>query len=136
MSENERRPCVLVVDDNEINQLVATEALEEFGYESDVVSSGADALARVAERPYAVILMDFRMPGMDGLETSCRLRDLESSLGREPSIIIALTGNAMPGDRERCESAGMNHYLTKPLDLAALEKILHDCLPIATPHED
>ena len=118
---------ILLAEDNRINQLVASKILARGGYECDVVSDGRKALERiVGGGDYDLVLMDCQMPHMDGFEAtrSIRLWESEKPDERGPTHIIALTANAMKGDRERCIRAGMNDYLSKPVkpDLL-LEKI-------------
>jgi signal transduction histidine kinase/CheY-like chemotaxis protein len=113
---------VLVVDDNEINQLVAVEQVEQAGFEVDVADDGEQALARVKAGQYAVILMDCQMPVMDGYAATRAIRAWEGSDARTP--IIALTAHAMAGERDKVISAGMDDYLTKPLRPNTLERML------------
>ncbi len=105
---------VLIVEDNPINQKVATRLLQRLGYRVEVVSNGLEALMNVASRPYDLIFMDVQMPEMDGLTATRRLREVH---GNEKPIIIAMTANALEGDREICIGAGMNDYIAKPVKL-------------------
>lgn len=111
---------VLVVEDNSVNQLLIRHQLERLGFEPEVVGGGAEALERFARRRPAVVLMDCQMPVMDGFATTRRLRSLERSLGDGRTPVIALTANALPGERARCLEAGMDDYLAKPVGLDAL----------------
>ncbi|CAN5321742.1 N/A [soil metagenome] len=104
----------LVVDDNEINRKLAIIMIEELGGVCDIASDGAQAVQACQEREYDLILMDIHMPVMDGVEATVRIRDMEQ--GRRHSLIIALTANAMSGDRERYLEAGMDDYLGKPIN--------------------
>ncbi len=111
---------ILVAEDNAVNQQVARLQLENFGYEPKIVASGQDALATVRAQDFDVVLMDCQMPDIDGLEATRRLRawEREERKGggaRRPLHIIAMTANAMVGDREACLAAGMNDYITKPV---------------------
>jgi len=118
------RGRVLVVEDNEVNRRVIARMLEKAGHEVHTVSSGQEALQTLRESAYDVVLMDVQMPDMDGLEVTRQIRRLEEAVRRTP--IIALTANAMAGDRERCLAAGMNDYLSKPVARTeVLEKIQH-----------
>ena len=118
----QRRPLrVLVVDDNFINQKVATRLLQQLGYASDLASNGAEALAALEKKSYDLIFMDVQMPGLDGLETTRRIRACEQREGRSPVQITAMTANAMLGDRDKCLGAGMNDYLAKPVRQEALQ---------------
>jgi len=103
---------ILLAEDNTINQLVATRQLQSLGYEVEVVGNGADALRALEEEDFDLILMDCQMPGIDGLETTRRIRSREP--GDEHVPIIAVTAHAMPQDRDRCLAAGMDDYLAKP----------------------
>jgi signal transduction histidine kinase len=105
---------VLVVDDNPANQKLAAFILQERGHLVDIASGGQQGLDLTARNRYDAILMDVQMPGMDGLEATKALRDREQDARRVP--IIAVTAHAMKGDRERCLAAGMNDYLSKPID--------------------
>ena len=112
-------PEVLVVDDNAINQRVAARLLERFGCKVTVASDGVEAVALTNARPFDLIFMDCQMPEMDGFEASRRLR---FDGCRTP--IVALTANALVGDRELCLAAGMSDYLTKPIRADALRAML------------
>ncbi|MDQ2642087.1 MAG: ATP-binding protein [Pseudomonadota bacterium] len=114
----------LVVEDNRINQLVAQAMLEELGLSVTVASGGAEAVKLVQQQAFSIVLMDCQMPGMDGFEATRRIREWEKTLpDSSPLTIVALTANAMPGDREACLAAGMSDYLAKPLSFAALEQL-------------
>ena len=116
---------VLLADDARINQLVGVAMLERLGCMVDVVTNGAEAVEAVLREDYDVVLMDCLMPVMDGYEATARIRSLEEGTRRTP--IIALTASAMVGDRERCLAAGMDDYLAKPLDRAALAGVVARC---------
>jgi CheY-like chemotaxis protein len=114
------RGRVLLVEDNQVNQLVARAMLDKFGVEVDVVGDGAQALEAVAERSYGLVLMDMQMPVLDGIATTRCLRDPSSPHYRPDLPIVALTANAMQKDADDCLAAGMNAFLTKPLVPKAL----------------
>ena len=123
---------ILVADDNEINQIVASEVLAEVGLSCDIVNDGREAVAAVFAKEYDAVLMDCQMPGMDGFEATREIRRREQSAhseGRMPIPIVALTANAMSGDQERCLAAGMNAYVTKPLDAGRLLQCIKSLLP-------
>jgi CheY-like chemotaxis protein len=113
---------ILVVEDVSINRIIATHQLRKIGYESDAVANGLEALRALKAKPYDLILMDSHMPEMDGFETSARIRAMSDKLRDIP--IVAMTADALTGDREKCLSAGMNDYVTKPVDIAELDKVL------------
>jgi signal transduction histidine kinase/ligand-binding sensor domain-containing protein/ActR/RegA family two-component response regulator len=113
---------VLLADDNPINQKLAALLLGKLGCEVDVASSGLETIERFAQRSYEAVFLDCQMPGLDGYETTGRIRS-SGERGRTVPI-IATTGNAMVGDRERCIAAGMNDYVTKPLSLHDLRRVL------------
>lgn len=116
---------ILVVEDNSINQQLAVMMLERLGYRPDVAGNGLEALEAVNRQPYDVVLMDVQMPEMDGIEATRLIRSrLASSL--QP-FIIAMTANAMPRDREQCLGAGMDGYISKPVDVKELIEALSKC---------
>ena len=107
---------VLLAEDNEINQMVALEMLHRAGYTCDVVPDGEAAVEAVMKGGYGLVLMDCQMPKVDGFEATMRIRRHEELSGKRRIPIMALTANAIKGDRERCLGAGMDSYLTKPVD--------------------
>jgi signal transduction histidine kinase/CheY-like chemotaxis protein len=120
---------ILVAEDSAVNQKVALALLERLGYRADVVANGHEALDRLDRAPYDVVLMDVQMPGMDGLEASRAICARWPRRGRPR--IIAMTAEAMEGDRERCLTAGMDDYLVKPISLDDLRRALGECRPLA-----
>ena len=113
---------ILLAEDNPVNQKVALRYLERLGYRADCVSNGLEALNTLEARPYQLVLMDLQMPEMDGLEASRQIRR-RLPADRQPKI-IALTANALQGDRELCISAGMDDYITKPVKLHEIADII------------
>ena len=113
------RARILIAEDNLVNQKVAMRLVQKLGFAADVAGNGVEALAALAKSTYDLILMDCQMPEMDGLETTRRIREAGDRIP-----IIAMTANAMKGDREMCLDAGMDDYLTKPIDLSSLSKAL------------
>ena len=114
---------VLVVEDNDINRQLAARQLARLGIPAHLVGSGGEALEALARGNYSAVLMDCRMPGMDGFATTQAIRGREVGTGRHVPI-IAITADAQPQDRDRCIEAGMDDYLVKPLTLEALGKCL------------
>lgn len=108
---------VLVVDDVDANRLLAQALLRRFGHESELATSGLEAVQKAIAGRFDVVLMDVQMRDLNGLETARRIRE---RLGAAAPRIIAITANALPGDRERCLAAGMDDYLSKPIQLEAL----------------
>ncbi|HLK65821.1 MAG TPA: two-component regulator propeller domain-containing protein [Bryobacteraceae bacterium] len=117
-----RRWLVLLAEDNPVNQKLGKLMLGKLGCEVDVAADGREALHRWTERPYDVIFMDCQMPNLDGYETTARIR-ASGSRGRNIPI-IATTAHSMVGDRERCLAAGMTDYVSKPLNLQDLKRVL------------
>ena len=120
---------ILLAEDNAINQKVALRLLERLGYGADVVGDGRQALARLDHAAYDVILMDVQMPEMDGLEAS-RAICARWAASERPRI-IAMTAEAMQGDRDKCLAAGMDDYIVKPVTLDRLAAALAKCWPVA-----
>ena len=114
---------ILLAEDNPVNQKVALGALERLGYKADAVGNGSAAVTAWQTGRYALILMDCQMPVMDGYQATREIRSLERGGGRTP--IIALTADAMMGTEQQCLDAGMDAYLTKPLDRARLEETVN-----------
>ena len=120
-SISERKPAplrILLADDNPVNCRIAVLMLEKAGHQIDVVNGGAEAIEAVRGKPYDVVLMDVQMPGVDGLEATRRIRALPIAHAGVP--VIAITASALQGDDQRCLAAGMNDYITKPIDRARL----------------
>ncbi|RPH82004.1 MAG: response regulator [Nitrospiraceae bacterium] len=133
LAEIESAPRILVAEDNLINQKLTVRILEKLGYQSDVVENGQEALTALARGSYALVLMDCQMPVVDGFEATKLLRQREAAEQESAASdssdtyhipIVALTANAMRGDRERCLAAGMDDYLTKPVRKEDLKGVL------------
>jgi two-component system, sensor histidine kinase and response regulator len=122
-------PRVLLAEDNHINQLIAVGLLRKLGYETDIVTNGLEALEAAKSIPYDIIFMDCQMPEMDGYDAARAIRVQEQhtdqGVARQFEVyIIAITANAMEGDREGCLAAGMDDYLSKPIRLQELQAVL------------
>jgi CheY-like chemotaxis protein len=121
---------VLLVEDNKVNQEVAKAMLKMLGCETTSVINGKEALDLIIdqEKRFDLVLMDCQMPEMDGFTATRAIREYEQSDGKEAHPIIALTANALTGDRERCLEAGMDDYLPKPFTMPALREIMENQL--------
>jgi signal transduction histidine kinase/HPt (histidine-containing phosphotransfer) domain-containing protein len=123
---------ILLAEDNDINRRLATILLERQGHRVWAACNGNEAVQLSETHKFDVILMDVQMPHMDGIEASTFIRNRERALGVSRIPIVALTAHAMKGDRERCLAAGMDDYLTKPIDEASLIRVLGEVLPAET----
>ena len=119
---------VLLVEDNAVNQRVATHLLQRLGHTAALATNGWEAVEAVSSNTYDLVFMDVMMPVMDGFDATRQIRKL--ALPFQPRI-VALTANAMPGDRERCLDVGMDDYLSKPLQMEALSRVLEQARVIA-----
>ncbi len=126
---------LLLVEDNAINQAVALAALERWGIRTDVASNGREALEALRKARYDLVLMDVQMPEMDGFEATATLRDPSSGVLDPRVPVVAMTAHAMHEDRQRCLDAGMNDYLSKPIEPAEMERVLTRYLPSAPESE-
>ncbi len=119
-----RQGRILLVEDNEVNRSVAIGILRKVGITPDVAEQGEEAIQQLARQPYDLVFMDVQMPVLDGLEATQRIRRGEGGV-LDPSVpIVAMTAHVMEGDRERCIEAGMDDYLSKPIDAQALLRIV------------
>jgi signal transduction histidine kinase/FixJ family two-component response regulator/HPt (histidine-containing phosphotransfer) domain-containing protein len=121
--ENGGELSVLIVDDNEINRKLARILVEQLGATTDTAENGAQAVDACNRKAYGLILMDIHMPVMDGVEAATRIRDSEKNK-RQHTIIVALTANALSSDRERYLAAGMDEYLSKPINETAFVNLM------------
>ena len=124
-SQEQQKARILLAEDNAVNQKVAIAMLRKMGYPNvDVVASGVEALKALEKIPYDLVLMDVHMPEMDGLEATRRIRDAKSTVRNHLIPVVAMTASAMKGDREMCLDAGMNDYISKPINRAELVRVL------------
>lgn len=133
VSEPEQTPGpqfgrVLIAEDNEVNQMVASAVMKGMGFTVQCVGNGHLATEAVEASAFRLVLMDCQMPEMDGYEATRQIRESEKLLGRPRIPIIALTAHALPGDRELCLAAGMDAYLTKPMDFDEARRVVMDVL--------
>ena len=122
---SERSLRVLLAEDNPVNQTLAIRILERLGHKVQVVNNGKEALRQVQAEEFDLILMDVQMPEMDGLEATTAIRQAESRTGKHIPI-VAMTAHAMKGDREKCLSAGMDGYLSKPVRIDELKRVMSE----------
>ncbi|MFZ0964868.1 MAG: response regulator [Terriglobia bacterium] len=123
LREQERMLRILLVEDNSVNQLLASRLLEKQGYSVTTASNGQAGLEHLEKKSFDLILMDVQMPKMDGFETTAVIRKEEESTGKHLPI-IAMTANAAEGDRERCLAAGMDGYIAKPIQIEDLAEVI------------
>lgn len=123
------RGHLLLVEDNRINQLVASRMLDKLGLTYDIANHGGESLEKLEQRDYDLILMDMEMPQMDGPAATVRIRALEATSGKTHIPVIAMTANALDEDRDRCLASGMDDHMAKPVEMARLIEILRKWLP-------
>ena len=120
---------VLLVEDNPTNQLVALGLLKKFGLDAETAVNGEEALRALQKKPFDLVLMDVHMPVMDGLEATRRIRSVESGVLNHQVPVVAMTALAFSEDRQRCLAAGMDDYVSKPVDVQDLSRVLKRWLP-------
>ena len=123
---------ILVAEDNQVNQRVALLELKHLGLAANAVANGNEVLQALEQIPYSLILMDCQMPEMDGFQTTKEIRQKEAGTGKHIPI-IAMTAQAMDGDRGKCLEAGMDDYISKPIDDRRLAGLLARFIPLADP---
>src|SRR5215472_17204502 len=122
---SERSLRVLLAEDNPVNQTLVIRILERLGHKVQVVNNGKEALRQVQAVEFDLILMDVQMPEMDGLEATTAIRQAERGTGKHIPI-VAMTAHAMKGDREKCLSAGLDGYLSKPVRIDELKQVMSE----------
>jgi signal transduction histidine kinase/CheY-like chemotaxis protein/HPt (histidine-containing phosphotransfer) domain-containing protein len=122
--QESRKVRILLAEDNAVNQKVAIAVLTKMGYHADVAANGLEVLKALETIPYDLVLMDVHMPEMDGLEATRRIRDDKSAVRNHLIPVVAMTASAMKGDREMCLDAGMNDYISKPINPGELARAL------------
>jgi CheY-like chemotaxis protein len=122
-----QKPRVLVAEDNLINQRVLKRMLERCGCNVDVVPSGLEAVNQWRQIPYHLVLMDCQMPGMDGWAATAEIRRLQGGSRRTP--VVAVTASVFQEDVERCQQAGMDDFLGKPIEIGTMRNVLQRWLP-------
>jgi two-component system sensor histidine kinase/response regulator len=125
---------VLIAEDNIVNQKLALRLMEKFGFRADAVANGKEAVRSLEMVPYDLVLMDIQMPELDGIEATQAIRDPNSRVHNHDIPIIAMTAHAMAGDRERCLEAGMNDYISKPINPDDLFKSIKKQLSLERDH--
>ena len=123
---------VLVAEDNQVNQLVATRIFQKLGHQVTVVSNGREALSAAQAGKFDLVAMDVQMPEMDGLDATSAIRSWEKAAGTHIPI-MAMTAHAMKGDRERCLAAGMDGYISKPIHIRELEQAIAQLISTSKP---
>jgi CheY-like chemotaxis protein len=135
---SQRMPLrMLLCDDNAINQKVAVRLLNQMGYKPDIAGNGVEALAALDRQQYDLIFMDIQMPEMDGMEATRIIRERQKDRAKHPHykssiVIVAMTANAMTGDREKCIAGGMDDYLSKPVRPEDVRKVIERWASTAT----
>jgi len=119
---------ILLADDHLVNQKLALLMLERLGYQADLAEDGLEVLAALQRQPYDVVLLDVQMPKMDGLEVARQIREQWQPHTRP--YVIAVTANALRGNREICLDAGMDYYMSKPIRMEELAQVLNQCKPL------
>ncbi len=124
LQSKEKELKILLVEDNRVNQKVAIKVLRKIGYEADIANNGKEAVQILGDEPYDLVLMDCQMPEMDGYDATRCIRHDQKIAINSSIPIIAMTANAMKGDKEKCLDAGMNDYISKPIDIKVLSKAI------------
>jgi CheY-like chemotaxis protein len=126
----QERTRILIAEDNIANQKVLKRILQKLGYHADVVADGNEAVKTLKTTPYDLVLMDIQMPELNGLEATAVIRQMEKKSGTHMPI-IAVTAHALHGEKERCLAAGMDGYLSKPIQIKSLSEAIQEQLTSA-----
>ena len=135
IADDTHRIRLLVTEDDPVGQIVIMKLLAKLGYNADLAVSGPEVLEALARYDYSLVFMDCQMPEMSGIEVTARIRDTASATINHSIPIIAITADTLTGSREKCLAAGMDDYLSKPLETNALKAVLAKWLPGSTPEE-
>ena len=123
--EKDTKTRILVTEDNIVNQRLADAMLRKLGFTPDVVPNGREAVAKMCSSDYDIVLMDVQMPVMDGVEATSLIRNKSSKVRNHNVPIVAMTAHALKGDREKCIEAGMDDYISKPIDFNKLKNVIY-----------
>lgn len=115
---------ILVAEDNPINQRVIIGMLKKIGFSAAIANNGTEVLEALEKDSYELIFMDCQMPVMDGYKATESIREFDKDIP-----IVALTANAMPGDKEKCITSGMNDYISKPINIVTIQEVVNKYLP-------
>lgn len=129
--DNRRNTCILLVEDNLTNQKVAVAMISKLGFRSRIASNGIEAIKLLEKEIFDLVLMDIKMPDMDGFQTTGIIRDPESNVLNHSVPIIAMTAQALKGDREKCIDAGMVDYISKPIDFSQFASVIQRWLALS-----
>ena len=123
-----QKPLALIAEDNDVNQMIISSYLQKHGINSDIANNGEIAVTKMTAGHYDIIFMDCQMPVLDGYQATHIIRNQEESSRENKTPIIAMTGNALSGDHEKCLDAGMDGYLSKPINKQQLAALLEEFL--------
>ncbi len=125
--KTKKKVQILLAEDNTVNQKVELKVLSKMGYRADAVANGQEAVEVLETIPYDLVLTDCQMPEMDGYEATRSIRDPRTDVRNHSIPMVAMTANAMKGDKEKCIEAGMDDYVSKPIDAKELSEAIERC---------